>query len=299
MTAQRFGEASHPGPEVVQSGEFLLGTMNPTGLNGKAALCGMLPPGIIGVSETHLSLGGISQFRLGLQLANAPHKFLGGAPVPLRAHSTASGGYSGVGFLSTLPQRALPHGWDIDLWESARVQVASFFVQPFWVQGAVLYGFATDPHRTSMLLDAVVERIVYQTRGPRFILGDFNLLPDSVPHAQELQAQGFMEIQTLAAVRFGWIPRATCKGVTRKDMIWVSSELHGMLRSVEVQDDWWPDHSFLFGRFQGGHESVARFVWRMPKPPELAAKQPPSARGTCRGKGGGPWSCLSSVVAGV
>ena len=60
-----------------------------------------------------------------------------------------------------------------------------------------------------MLLDAVVERIVYQSRGPRFILGDFNLLPDSVPHARELQAQGFMEIQALATARFGWIPKAT------------------------------------------------------------------------------------------
>ena len=51
----------------------------------------------------------------------------------------------------------------------------------------------------------------------------------------------------------------------------MSAELHGMLHSVEVQDDWWPDHSFFFGRFQGGRESIARFVWMMPKRPEHAA----------------------------
>ena len=82
--------------------------------------------------------------------------------------------------------------------------------------------------------------------------------------ADELQAQGFMEIQTLAAVRYGWIPRATCKGVTWKDMIWVSAEL----QSVDVQDDWWPDHSVLLGKFRGGLEVISRFVWCMPQRPQ-------------------------------
>ena len=114
MFSQRLGEALHPGPEEDQEGSFLLGTMNPTGLNGKAAMCATLPHGVIGVAETHLSAGGVSNFRLGLRLANAPHKFLPGAPVPLRAHSASSVEYSGVGFLSTYPQRALPNCWHTD-----------------------------------------------------------------------------------------------------------------------------------------------------------------------------------------
>ena len=94
MAAERFGEASHPGPEAAQSGSFLLGSMKSTGLNGKAALCGMLPPGIIGVSETHLSLGFCS-FDSAFSWPDAPHRFLAGAPVPLRAHSTTLGDIPG------------------------------------------------------------------------------------------------------------------------------------------------------------------------------------------------------------
>ena len=65
------------------------------------------------------------------------------------------------------------------MWESARVQVASFFVEPFWMQGAILYGYAGGPHKTAILIEAVVDRIVYHCQGPRFLMGDFNLLPDA------------------------------------------------------------------------------------------------------------------------
>ena len=118
----RVGEASHPGTSSSWDDEgcFNIGTMNPTGLNGKAAYCSGLPPGILNVSESHLSSKGVAQFRLGLKLSRAKHKYLAGAHVPLRAHSFSSGGYSGVGFLSTLPQRSLPQSWPCGIQQGSR-----------------------------------------------------------------------------------------------------------------------------------------------------------------------------------
>ena len=104
--ATKVGEASHPGPDDGK-GEFWLGAINPTGLNGKAAYCSLLKPGIYGVSETHLSSQGISQFRLGLRLAKSPFAFQPGAPAPLRAHSNTAGANTGVGFLSSARLTAL------------------------------------------------------------------------------------------------------------------------------------------------------------------------------------------------
>ena len=267
----RVGEASHPGPQDPwdDDGCFNIGAMNPTGLNGKAAYCAGLPPGILGVSESHLSSKGVAQFRLGLKLSHARHRYLAGAHVPLRAHSFSSGGYSGVGFLSTVPQRSLPQSWPEDLWNTARLQVASFFVDPFWVQGAILYGYATAPSKTHTLLDAVTQRIVHQASGPRFIVGDFNLTPDSLPHAHEWVRHGFQEVQTLASHRWGQAPQATCKGTSRKDMLWVSPELQALLRRVDVVNSWFPDHSLLIAKFAGGSQWIPRLLWRMPQPLEV------------------------------
>ena len=274
--AAKVGEASHPGPDDGK-GEFWLGAINPTGLNGKAAYCSLLEPGIYGVSETHLSSQGISQFRLGLRLAKSPFAFQPGAPAPLRMHSHTAGAYTGVGFLSHVPQRALPHSWHQDLWNTARLQISSFFLQPFWIQGAVMYGFPIAPQQTAVLLDAITDRIVRHATGPRFILGDFNLTPEAVAHAAEWRSFGFEEVQTVAAQKYGWVPRVTCKAASRKDMIWVSSELRACLTSVEVLDDWFPDHSVLRAKFQAGDHFVTRFVWPRPARCEVDVALPTAA----------------------
>ena len=274
--AAKVGEASHPGPDDGK-GEFWLGAINPTGLNGKAAYCSLLEPGIYGVSETHLSSQGISQFRLGLRLAKSPFAFQPGAPAPLRMHSHTAGAYTGVGFLSHVPQRALPHSWHQDLWNTARLQISSFFLQPFWIQGAVMYGFPTAPQQTAVLLDAITDRIVRHATGPRFILGDFNLTPEAVAHAAEWRSFGFEEVQTVAAQKYWWVPRVTCKAASRKDMIWVSSELRACLTSVEVLDDWFPDHSVLRAKFQAGDHFVTRFVWPRPARCEVDVALPTAA----------------------
>ena len=261
-----WGEACHPGP-VRQSGRFQVGAINPTGLNGKASVLSTIHPGIWGISETHLSAQGLRQFRQGLRLNQAPFTFLPGAPAPLRTGSQTSGGYTGVGFASSYPVRASPTGRHQDVWNTARVQLASFYVAPFWVQGAVVYGYPADQAKTHVLLDAVTERLVLNSRGPRFVVGDMNLLPQQLEAAHPEWCQhGFREIQAVAAARWGWQVQSTCKHATQKDHLWVSPELASMLCEVQVQHDVFADHAVLVGTFLGGQAMLSRFCWRMPQP---------------------------------
>ena len=63
----------------------------------------------------------------------------------------------------------------------------------------------------------------------------------------------------------GWLPKPTCKKVTRKDAIWILPELQGLLLQVDVQDTWWPDHALLLASFRGGDSVIPRFTWRVPQ----------------------------------
>ena len=109
----RFGEASYPGP-VNSTGSrvpdsqstFVLGAVNPTGLNGKHGLLSDLPRGVFAISETHLSTRGVELFRSGLHFAKSHFRYVAGPPAPTRARSHVTGDYTGVGFLSSFAGRA-------------------------------------------------------------------------------------------------------------------------------------------------------------------------------------------------
>ena len=253
----RIGEALHPGP-------FRIAAINPTGLNTKQDVVAQLPPGIYAVSETHLAKVGIQRFRAGIRLSSS-FNFIPGAPAPLRHHSDTSGGYTGVGFLTSYPARPLPFDWPPDIYDTARIQVASFFIEPVWVQGAVLYGYATAKHRTEALMEAALQRIVLQTSGPRFIAGDLNWETHEIPQLDTLRTHGFRDVQDVVALLQNRPPQVTCKGATRKDFIFISPELQEMLISTSVEADWFPDHSLLAADFQHRNAAVARFSWRVPR----------------------------------
>ena len=165
----RFGEASYPGP-VNSTGSrvpdsqstFVLGAVNPTGLNGKHGLLSDLPRGVFAISETHLSTRGVELFRSGLHFAKSHFRYVAGPPAPTRARSHVTGDYTGVGFLSSFAGRAAPHSFEPSLFSSARTQVASFLVGSTWILGAVVYGLPAAPKATEVLLEAVTQRVVLQ-----------------------------------------------------------------------------------------------------------------------------------------
>ena len=174
------------------------------------------------MTETHLSSKGIHDFRLGLRLGGSGFSLHHGHPVPLRPGSAVAGQYSGVGFVSSFPGRASPHDWPPELFQTSRVHVANFLVNDFWVLGGVMYGFATDKARTMPVLDELLDRVLAQRTGPRFVSGDWNLEPHQLSHFERLRQEGFIDTQDLRYARFGVPPAATCKRCTRKDFLFVS-----------------------------------------------------------------------------
>ena len=261
LLCTRVGEATHPGPE---DDTFALGCINPTGLNSKFAITASLPSGIFGVSETHLTSKGIQQFRKGSQMVKSPFSLHHGVAVPPRSRHSVSGEYSGVGFLAACPARAAPTTWPDGMQESTRVHVVNFFVQPMWILGAVIYGFPTCPHKTSCLLDAATQRVVIEGAGPRFLCGDFNLETGQVQCAEFWRSRGFIEIQDLRQRISGSEPLPTCKGKTRKDFCWISSELQSLFVSAFVDHTYFADHASLYAKLRPPQNSIPRFVWRMP-----------------------------------
>ena len=195
--SERFGEASHPGPG------FTLGTFNPTGLGAKQRVVAQMEPGIYGVTETHLTHRGLQDFKVGLKLGGAPFSFWHGHAAQPRARSQSTGAYQGVGFLSSFPARIVAQSWPPEVYQTSRVQVASFLAGDIWILGGVCYGFATDKSRTEPVLDAVIDRVLSQPVGPRFLAGDWNLELHELPQLALLRARGFVEIQDLRAARTG------------------------------------------------------------------------------------------------
>ena len=225
--------------------------MNPTGLNGKVAYCAALPEGIFGVSESHqshLSSQGVVQFRLGLKLAGSPHKFLPGAHVPCRARSHSSGGYSGAGFLSR-EAYLMRDRKTCGPWPGCRLHRSLCLplgCRMLWCTDMLHHLHALTRCLMLLRLGLLIKRL---DRG--LILGDFNLTPEAVVQAREWESQGFVEVQTLAAQRWGLAPQAICKNCIRKDRICISRELQALLTQVEVQKCWFPDHDLLLASFPG------------------------------------------------
>ena len=247
----RIGEAAVPGP-------WGIGAINSTGLTGKAELFGGLPSGIYACSETALTEVGQQRFTGELRSKCPKFDFHGGAPAPYRSSSpmAVGGKQVGVGFLTSCPFRPILQGWDQECYSTCRIAASRFFLGSEWVSGGVLYGYALKSdtrevqQATDTLLLQVAQKISQQSRGPRFIAGDFNQKPGVLETVQQLQAQGWADVQDLAQARWGIAPQPTCKMVSRKDFVLLSPELQGSLIGVKVLPDLFADHSVVVGIFR-------------------------------------------------
>jgi hypothetical protein len=126
------GEAAHPGP-VAEPGEWTFGMCNPSGLNNKTDQIAHLEGHVCGASETQLSHLGLSKFNGGFKALKASWKHVvPGAPCPTRG-ATDTGNHSGVMLLPKYPATALPHSFDLEMYATARLQVAGVAMQGTWV----------------------------------------------------------------------------------------------------------------------------------------------------------------------
>ena len=264
----RVGEASHPGPAAVDP--WCLGVCNPSGLNGKVDQVAHLGGDVWMMSETHLSQHGFSRFKKGLHALATPWKYaVPGAPCQVKGESV-TGNHTGVLLLSRFPARAVPHQFDLDLYASARLQVAGVVVQGEWVTVGMLYGIPCNANhkqakfQTKSMLAELVDRVALQAIGPRVIAGDFNYSVDELGQLQRLWDLGFREVQDIAAWRWGRDVSGTGRGAKRIDHMWISPELQVVLQNVELHWDHWADHASIVATFMPLGESMVFDSWRQP-----------------------------------
>ena len=263
-----FGEAIHPGPS------FTLGTLNPTGLLGKADLINSLPQGCFGVCETHLSRLGTHQFRNELKAHQSQFRFVSTAPAPLirEAVGVIGGKSTGVGILSTFPARNLPCDFPDKIQHQARIQATAVCIFGTWIKLGICYGYAhchnsnATKQKTDDLLGLIVNRIAVECNGPRVIMGDFNQTYGTLPQEDILRARGFVELQQLGQFKWGRAPKPTCKQVTIKDFVWISPEMIPLLQDIYMDDSLFSDHCVIAGTFRACSSFEPVNIWRKPGP---------------------------------
>ena len=272
----RIGEAANPGPAA--SGEMHIGCINPTGLLGRGQLIADLPKAqgttLWAISESHLTAPGYAKFQKELRYHKTGYHLQVGAHTPSRSNTATSiaGKHRGVAFLSTSPCRAMTPTWPKDSWNEARFHVSCFQVQHRWVQGGVVYGHAAQSDtlhtrsKTDAICQHVVQRLLHHSQGLRFIAGDFNQPDGNLPSMIQLREAGWVNAQQWALERLNKPIEATCKNKTTKDHLYLSPELALFLKDVEVQHDWFPDHSVLIAKFHPLGRPPKLPLWRQPKP---------------------------------
>ena len=233
------------------TGEWTLGCMNPTGITHKSSTLSQLPArgkAVWGISETHLTQPGVTQFRKELHFRGSPYQFYAGAPAPFKSSSLSAigGKQTGTGFLTSFPSRALTPTWPYEAWNKARFCAQTFLVEQEWIHGAVIYGPASGAatpfgrQTTDELLAIITQRIVHQCAGKRFIMGDFNQLRSDMQEVAIWESLGWKEVQIWRLEKQGIPVDVTCRGTTTKDFIYVSPELLPWLTDVEVVPDLYP-----------------------------------------------------------
>ena len=273
MGTFRIGEAANPGPST--DGAFTVGAINPTGLLNKVSQLQTLPSrSIWGVSETHLTSAGLHHFRRELTLHKSSLKCYASHPAPPLSKATGSigGKAAGVSVLSPFPGHNMHHKWPSRLHSTARTHVAAVNVDGVWIRVGVCYGYAkwannheTRDH-TDELLSLVTDRIVFQSNGPRVIIGDFNQLSGVLPQETIWAQHGFVEVQQFAQAAWGKPIQPTCKGSTTKDFIWVSRELLPYLEDVCLDHHLFSDHAVLMAQFKQLKIPSPVRIWKKPVP---------------------------------
>ena len=271
MGTFRVGEAANPGPGPT----FTVGVINPTGLLNKVPQLNLLPSrSLWGVSESHLTTQGLHHFRRELALHRSPLKCYASYPAPplSKAVGSIGGKAAGVCFLSSFPGHNMHHKWPHKLHSTARTHVGAFNIDGQWIRVGACYGYAkwannheTRDH-TDELLSLITERIVFQSHGPRIILGDFNQLAGVLPQETIWAQHGFVEVQQYANAAWNRPIQYTCKGSTTKDFMWVSGELLPFLQDITMDHHMFADHSVVMAHF--GRMSVPSPVniWKKPAP---------------------------------
>ena len=267
----RIGEAKTPGPTTSER-TWSLGVCNPSGLLGKSVLLSGIDSDVIAASETHLTATTRSMLLTSLKSHSRYSHVVTGALSQARINTIDAGQHTGVATIARVPTRALCAAWPLDLFETGRVQITGSLINNVWVTGAVMYGYPQGKlhqnaqHRSIEILDFLIDHMTQVATGPRYLCGDLNHEVDQLPNLSRLMDLGWREVQELECQATGRSPQPTCKGCTRKDMLWISPELIASFSTVQVDHERFADHSVLRAEFAVDGAFSHRFLWPIPQP---------------------------------
>ncbi len=263
----RYGEASHPGPDV------WFGTTNPSGLAGKEFIYGNLPAGIWGVSESQLSIIGQKRSKnIFAGISRNTGRNLAchfGAPVELRARSAEAGTWSGVMLVGDAHFRGVMIPWEADEYRLGRVQVAQAWIGALSILTTNVYGWAKSPTWpkaatfNNQLMEQITQQIVLSRSGPRIIIGDMNVQPHESTHFEVWRQNGWMEVQAWSQYMHGTTTVMTSHGTNQLDHVWISPELIPYLRTVQHWD-FLPDHTIVGACFDLPVQQFEYLSWPLP-----------------------------------
>ena len=247
--------AAGSAPASVTSGVWRLGICNPSGLQGKAQMVGELyKADVLAISETHLTHQGRQTLSKVLRATTPFSRLVTGAPLAPRSSASDAGLWSGVAFASSFPCRPLPAPWPPDLFDTGRVQFASCLCH-----FGSLAQLCMDFHRAACIamptnvprpsLDLFCFRHLDSLPGPRYFCGDWNYEPHQLQVVPHLLSRGWVEVQDLALKRFGRSIQKTRKSCTRKDHLWLSTELAAYFVDLVVDPLVFADRSVLIAKF--------------------------------------------------
>ena len=225
------------------------------------------------MAETHLSKEGISASRRTLRSLAAKDqrniRFLPGSPLPLRPRSSTTGTWSGVAQITDLPAHPFVLPWPSGEHTAGRVMASRFCWPSLNILGVTVYGWSPGPtwprahQHTQDLLQHLTEQLVFGSSGARYISGDFNGCPNTLPAFHLWEQAGWCEVQDLHRLRTGESPRMTCKGVSRPDRIYVSPELALLFQQTMVQSGF-ADHEALTASFRIPEVNQMVLSWPLP-----------------------------------
>ena len=280
-TSIRLGEAAVPGPHVFANA-------NTTGLMGKSATLAALSPfsATYAVQETHLTAQGIGRFKKELTWQNTNFHFTHGAPAPPKNQSirTLGGKQTGVAYVSHFPLRNLVHHWSPEDFATGRCLATAAFINQRWVTMGTVYGYSEGAHsvevqqHTDRLLQGLTSRIVNGSTGMRMISGDWNLERSNLPQADHWEAQGWVEAQQLAYLRWQKPLQCTCRKTTIKDYLYLSPEMVPYVEDIQLNWTTFPDHAVILVTLSDIDRPPLVPMWRKPKPiqwPKLPQQEQP------------------------
>ena len=267
--AFRFGEALHPGPELIT-----IGTVNPTQIFMKEECF----PKLSNNSHAIWACSETSHTTVSRSIATQRFRRLGFNSVwstdnePLDVNrGVLRGRAAGTCILSSIPMRASHHHLMQDVKLLRRYSEAVIQLTPNTTLLIIsLYGPANgrslvNPDAVLHTLAAVAFERAASFQGPAIIAGDLNVNLDEVPHWQSMESRGWKDLHVESALKWDHPLEATCKNQRHSFLLgnaFVVPALH-QCRVKETFD--FAMHPTLFAEFHLPFFNQCIPFWSLPK----------------------------------